>query len=218
LATGLANDGINWSPPTGLFGTQFLTFGDNHQPVDYENNACFPGAQYRLGEYILHGPKLDAATEMVRDSANAAGAPSRNNVWEYGFPESASPSGTLEPVSPQIATVSVPSAFYNAVLAAPVQSDLAGSINFNLISWDLGQQAGPVQWPDASSATPSIPSGSLPGSNNSSNGTLFDNLSQIVGSYGWGNDQTFQWSDPPPIQDNTSPPVVLDLEMHRISY
>lgn len=157
LATGLTNDGINWSPPTGpstgpSVNTRYAGAEPVYEPWFDPKYPYFPGAQYRLGDASLYGSKLDAAAEMVRDSANAAGAPSRTNVWEHGFPELA-PSGTPEPISPPIATGSVPSAFYNAVLASPIQSDLAGSINFILISWNLSQQPGPVRWPDASSAT-----------------------------------------------------------------
>jgi hypothetical protein len=44
-----------------------------------------------LNRYILSplsSPAPNNGAELVRDSASAAGVPSRNNVFEYGFPDS----------------------------------------------------------------------------------------------------------------------------------
>jgi hemolysin D len=148
---------------TGFFGQQFLgasesdkaayltTFFKQGEPMimrkipDYYNDALWPptlppanagsGGPFTQDNYSVFKKILDPSSQLSaaddRQTANGSA----------GFS-----------VSPQTATVSVPSAFYNAVLAMPVQSDLAGSINFNLISWNLSRQAASVQWPDPASS------------------------------------------------------------------
>jgi hypothetical protein len=91
------------------------TVGDGHGIGNWRDNlaaapqnqsSANPWANIPVPDYSTRTLGAERAWnyELSRDSAAAAGVPSRNNVWEYGFPESPSPavrndtsSSTIQP-------------------------------------------------------------------------------------------------------------------------
>jgi hypothetical protein len=60
---------------------------DFHLSEYADAQALYDGDRAYWEQYYRPLPAPDWKSEIVRDSAAAAGVPSRNNVFEYGFPE-----------------------------------------------------------------------------------------------------------------------------------